>query len=87
MKTSQIFSITAGTLLAAGVGYALYFDRKRQSDPAFRKQLKRDAKKSRKLEKRQADAHKRDVESTIKEIVAEARQPGVLPTSPQEMEK
>ena len=87
MKTSQIVAITAGTFLAAGVGYALYFDHKRQTDPAFRKQLSKDAKRKKKADKKQQQAEKKEVQDAINTVVREARQPGKLPSDPQSMEK
>ncbi|CAO1623875.1 unnamed protein product [Sympodiomycopsis kandeliae] len=87
MKTSQILTITAGTVLAAGVGYAIYFDHKRQTDPAFRKQLKKDKQKTKKADKKQEQAQKKQVEDAIVQAVLQVRQPGVLPSNPQHMEQ
>lgn len=39
MKTSHIVAATVGTVAVAAVGYALYFDSKRRSDPEFRRKL------------------------------------------------
>lgn len=87
MKTSQILTITAGTVLAAGVGYALYFDHKRQTDPSFRKQLKKDSKKTKKQSKKQEQAQQKQVQEAVESAVRELRKPGALPSHPQEQEK
>jgi import receptor subunit TOM20 len=39
MKTSTIALITTGVLTTATLGYLIYFDSKRRSNPEFRKQL------------------------------------------------
>jgi len=39
MKTSTIVAATVGTLAVATIGYAIYFDQKRRSDPEFRRKL------------------------------------------------
>lgn len=39
MKSSTIALITTGVIATAGIGYLVYFDSKRRSDPSFRKQL------------------------------------------------
>lgn len=87
MKTSQILTITAGTLLAAGVGYAVYFDYKRQNDPSFRKKLKKDSKKTSKAAKKQQQMDKKRIQEAITEVVKSVQQPGALPTDPEAREK
>lgn len=39
MKSSTIALITTGVFVTAGLGYIVYFDAKRRSNPTFRKQL------------------------------------------------
>jgi import receptor subunit TOM20 len=39
MKNSDIALISAGVAITATVGYMIYWDSKRRSDPEFRKQL------------------------------------------------
>lgn len=39
MKTTTIVAATVGMLAVATVGYAVYFDSKRQSDPEFKRKL------------------------------------------------
>ncbi|KAL9935858.1 hypothetical protein V8E36_005435 [Tilletia maclaganii] len=46
MKTSTAVTVTAATLLSAGVAYALYFDYRRRNDAAFRKSLRKQSKKA-----------------------------------------
>lgn len=87
MKTSQVLTITAGTLLAAGVGYAVYFDHKRRHDPKFRKQLKKDSKRTSKAAKRQKQVEQKRIEEAVEAVVKELQQPGTFPTGPQDREK
>lgn len=82
-----MLGITAGTLLAAGVGYAVYFDYKRMNDPQFRKQLKKDSKRTHKAAKKQHDEEQRKVNEAVEKVIREVQQPGVLPASPTEREK
>lgn len=39
MKTSTIALAATGVVATAGLGYLIYFDSKRRSNPEFRKQL------------------------------------------------
>ncbi|CAD6930285.1 unnamed protein product [Tilletia controversa] len=46
MKTSTVVSVSAATLVSAGVAYAFYFDYRRRNDPAYRKNLRAQQKKA-----------------------------------------
>ena len=39
MKPKTLALATAGAVVAASVGYAVYFDHKRRNDPTLRKQM------------------------------------------------
>ncbi|PIK61539.1 putative mitochondrial import receptor subunit TOM20-like isoform X1 [Apostichopus japonicus] len=52
MISKTTFGITAGVLGSLFVGYCLYFDRKRRSDPLFRQKLKEKRKAEKEKEKR-----------------------------------
>lgn len=51
MKNSTIALVAAGVIATAGLGYIVYFDSKRRSDPNFRKQLSKILKDSRPIYK------------------------------------
>lgn len=87
MKTSQILTIGAGTLVAAGVGYAIWFDHKRMNDAAFRKKLNKDKKRTTKAAKKEDAKRQKEDDEAIDAVVKEVQKPGVLPSGPQEMEK
>ncbi|PWN20782.1 MAS20-domain-containing protein [Microstroma glucosiphilum] len=87
MRASQIATITAASLLTAGIGYAFYFDYKRQNDPQFRKQLKKESKKTSKAQKRDTEAYKKKVQQAVEEVLKEVNAPGALPTDPALREK
>jgi import receptor subunit TOM20 len=87
MRASQIATITAASLLTAGIGYAVYFDYKRQNDPQFRKQLKKESKKTSKAQKRDTEAYKKKVQQAVEEVLREVNAPGALPTDPALREK
>lgn len=44
MKNSTIALVATGVIATAGIGYLVYFDSKRRSDPDFRKQLSKKGK-------------------------------------------
>ncbi|KAE8250563.1 hypothetical protein A4X13_0g4615 [Tilletia indica] len=46
MKTSTVVTVSAATLVSAGVAYALYFDYRRRNDATFRKTLRKQSKKA-----------------------------------------
>lgn len=86
VRTSTILTATGVTLLTAGVGYAVYFDYKRRSDPQFRKALRKDHKRTHKasaVANARADAQRKAaVEQALREVQGSA-----LPSSVEEKEK
>ncbi|PWZ03195.1 MAS20-domain-containing protein, partial [Testicularia cyperi] len=87
MKTSQIVLTSLSVLGVAGIGYAIYFDHKRQTDPAFRKSLKKDNKKTVKASKREAAKRAKEEDKFIEELLAEVRSPGTFPAGVEEREQ
>ncbi|RKP24728.1 MAS20 protein import receptor-domain-containing protein, partial [Syncephalis pseudoplumigaleata] len=55
MKTGEKAALAVGVLALLGVGYAIYFDHKRRSDPKFRRKLKRQRKRAEKEHKLKED--------------------------------
>ncbi|EPQ29635.1 uncharacterized protein PFL1_02854 [Pseudozyma flocculosa PF-1] len=79
MKTSQVVITSLSLLTAGALGYAIYFDYKRQTDATFRKSLKKDSKKTSKASKKEAERRAKAEEAVIQQLLDEIRQPGVLP--------
>lgn len=79
MTASQIVTITTATLVTGALGYAVYFDYKRRNDPQFRSKLRKDAKRTQRETKRRDQQRGKEIDSFIKDTVAETRKPGALP--------
>ncbi|KAI8140360.1 hypothetical protein BJV82DRAFT_623622 [Fennellomyces sp. T-0311] len=86
MKPKTFAIATAGAVVAAGLGYAIYFDHKRRTDPTLRKQAKRERKKQKKIAKAQEDEAKQGKLKLI-DSVLEAVAKETLPTTPEEKEQ
>lgn len=56
--------------------YAIYFDHKRQTDPEFRKALKRESRKEARAAKEEAEAYGHKQREAIKLAVRRAREEG-----------
>lgn len=69
IRTSTIVGITASTVVTGLIAYALYFDYRRRTDPEFRRQLKRDSKKSQRAAKLEAEASTRARRDEIRALV------------------
>lgn len=67
------------------IAYAAYFDHKRQTDPDFRKSLKRNNKRLAKAVKEEAEAHGAQQREVIKQAVQAAKDEG-FPTDLEEKE-
>ncbi|OAL54450.1 protein import receptor MAS20 [Pyrenochaeta sp. DS3sAY3a] len=85
LKPSTIAAITAGTVVTGVLAYAVYFDHKRRNDPEFRRQLKRESKKTQRAAKEEAEAHGAEQKKAIREAVAAANEEG-FPKDPEEVE-
>ncbi|ORZ21253.1 MAS20 protein import receptor-domain-containing protein [Absidia repens] len=86
LQSKQVALIAAGVAVTAGVGYLIYFDQKRRSDPSFRKQLKKERKKVAKKEK----VEKEEAEQSVKDLITQVMQLAAqetLPSTPEEKEK
>ncbi|OMJ24277.1 Mitochondrial import receptor subunit tom20 [Smittium culicis] len=85
MKKSTASLLAAAGLIVAGAGYLAYFDYKRRNDPKFRRKLKKDYKKAKKI----AQSTSSNSEATVAEralFLVEALQSEPLPTDPAEKE-
>lgn len=87
MRLSTALSWTGVTVGVAALGYALYFDYRRRSDPTFRKLLRKQSKMSTKAAKRQEKAAKKEEAAMLDKAVKDVATPGVLPEGVQEKEK
>lgn len=67
------------------IAYAVYFDHKRQTDPEFRKSLKRNNRKLAKAVKEEQEAHGAAQRDAIKQAVQRAKEEG-FPTDLEEKE-
>ena len=65
--------------------YAAYFDHKRRTDPEFRKNLKREARRIAKAAKEEAEAKGANQKRKIRALVTEAQEEG-YPTNVEEKE-
>ncbi|KAG1120045.1 hypothetical protein G6F42_012842 [Rhizopus arrhizus] len=86
MKNSTIALITTGVVASLGLGYLIYFDSKRRSNPEFREQLRRERKQAAKASK---EAEKDEKESRLKlieRVIVECSREE-LPTSAEAKEK
>lgn len=75
-----------GTLTAAALAYAVYFDHKRRSDPDFRKKLKKQQKQVSKAAKEEAVAAEKGQKEKIRRLVDEANEEG-FPKDPEKTEE
>ncbi|KAI5286308.1 hypothetical protein KEM54_006890 [Ascosphaera aggregata] len=85
MRTSTIVAATAGTIATGLLAYAIYFDYKRQSDPNFRKALKKEGKRLARAVKEESEAQSAQQLEAIKATLAEAQEEG-FPTDVEEKE-
>lgn len=85
-RASTITAISVGAVVTGVVGYALYFDHRRRTDPDFRKALKRESRKQEKAAKLEAQAESSRQRRAIREAVEKVSQED-LPTDPEEVEK
>ncbi|GAB7361754.1 hypothetical protein MBLNU230_g1800t1 [Neophaeotheca triangularis] len=85
ISTSTIVLAAGGTIAAGFLGYAVYFDYRRRSDPEFRKGLKKQHKKVSKAQESEAKAAERGQKEKIRRVVDEANDEG-FPKDPEETE-
>ncbi|KAJ5783256.1 hypothetical protein N7457_005030 [Penicillium paradoxum] len=79
-------AVVAGTILTGVLAYAVYFDYKRQSDPAFRKSLKKNNKKVEQTVKQEAEAGAAARVADLKNALEQVKRNGELPTDLEEKE-
>ncbi|KAJ5894860.1 Mitochondrial import receptor subunit tom20 [Penicillium taxi] len=85
MRTSVLVAASAGTILTGLLAYAVYFDHKRQTDPDFRKSLKRNNRRLAKAVQEEVEAHGAMQREGIKAAVQRAKEEG-FPTDLEEKE-
>ncbi|OOG00680.1 hypothetical protein ASPCADRAFT_429 [Aspergillus carbonarius ITEM 5010] len=85
MRTSTLVAATAGTIVTGLLAYAVYFDHKRQTDPEFRKALKRNNRRMERAVKEEAEAHGAMQREVIKKVVQQAKDEG-FPTDLEDKE-
>jgi len=85
LRPTTIIAATVGTLVTGFVAYAVYFDYKRQTDPEFRKALKRESRREARLARSQAEAQSTQQKEAIRVAVASAREEG-FPTDVEDKE-
>ncbi|KAI8141852.1 protein import receptor MAS20, partial [Fennellomyces sp. T-0311] len=86
MKTQTVALWTAGAVAALGLGYIVYFDYQRRSDPNFRKKLKQARKKAAKNAKQKQEVGQAEKIKLIESVILETAKE-TFPTSPEEREK
>lgn len=72
-------------MLTLSTAYAIYFDHKRQSDPEFRRALKKDNRRLARAVKEEVEAQGAQQRETIKAVVEQAKDEG-FPTDLEEKE-
>lgn len=87
MSTSSSTFAIVSTLALAGLGYCVYFDYKRRSDPEFRRALREHTKDAERKAKREAKAAKDQLISVLKTKLAQSLLEEPLPTTPAEKEQ
>jgi import receptor subunit TOM20 len=85
LKPSTVAAISVGTIVTGFIAYAVYFDHKRRNDPDFRKQLKRESKRTQRAAKEQEEAQGEEQKKAIREAVERANEEG-FPKDPEEVE-
>lgn len=63
-------------MMLSYVAYAVYFDHKRQTDPEFRKSLKKNNRRMARAVKEEAEAQGAMERETIKQVVQQAKDEG-----------
>ncbi|KAJ5102405.1 mitochondrial import receptor subunit (Tom20) [Penicillium alfredii] len=76
MRTSVLVAVSAGTVLTGLLAYAAYFDHKRQTDPDFRKSLRRNNRRLARAVKEEAEAEGAAQREAIKLAVQKAKDDG-----------
>lgn len=85
LKPTTIAAIAGGTIVTGVLAYALYFDHKRRNDPEFRKQLKRESKRTQRAAKEEAEHQGAEQKKAIREAVNRANEEG-FPKDQEEIE-
>jgi import receptor subunit TOM20 len=85
IRPSTIAAISVGTIVTGLLAYAVYFDHRRRSDPEFRKQLKRESKRTARAAKEEAENAGKEQKKAIRDAVERANEEG-FPKDPEEVE-
>ena len=76
LRPSTVVAATVGTAVTGFLAYALYFDYRRRNDPEFRKQLKRQSKRTAKAAKAEAEESNNRDRKELRAMVDEANEEG-----------
>ncbi|KAL4960846.1 TOM complex receptor protein TOM20 [Aspergillus stella-maris] len=85
MKSSTLAVASVGTIITGLLAYVVYFDHKRQTDPEFRKSLKRNNRRLARAVKEEAEAQGAQQREQIKKALQQAKEEG-FPTDLEEKE-
>jgi import receptor subunit TOM20 len=85
IRPATVAAISVGTIVTGFLAYAVYFDHRRRSDPEFRKQLKRESKRTAKAAKEEAEMSNKEQKKAIRDAVEKANEEG-FPKDPEEVE-
>lgn len=85
IRPSTIAAISVGTVVTGFLAYAVYFDHRRRTDPEFRKQLKRESKRTARAAKEEAEVAGKEQKKAIRDAVEKANEEG-FPKDPEEVE-
>ncbi|KAF2658820.1 protein import receptor MAS20 [Lophiostoma macrostomum CBS 122681] len=85
IRPATIAAISVGTVVTGFLAYAVYFDHRRRNDPEFRKQLKRESKRTARAAKEEAENAGKEQKKAIRDAVERANEEG-FPKDPEEVE-
>ncbi|KAF2010072.1 mitochondrial import receptor subunit tom-20 [Aaosphaeria arxii CBS 175.79] len=85
IRPATIAAISVGTVVTGLLAYAIWFDHRRRNDPDFRKQLKRESKRTARVAKEEAESAGKEQKKAIREAVEKANEEG-FPKDPEEVE-
>lgn len=85
-RATTMTAIGVGAVVTGFLGYVIYFDHRRRTDPQFRKALKRESRKQERAAKQEAEAANSRQRRAIREAVDKVNEED-LPTDPEEVEK
>ncbi|KAF2197174.1 protein import receptor MAS20 [Delitschia confertaspora ATCC 74209] len=85
IRPATIAAISVGAIVTGFLAYAVYFDHKRRNDVEFRKNLKREAKRTARAAKEEAESQGKEQKKMIRELVEKTNLQG-FPSDPEQVE-